>query len=123
MCIRDRNTPKAERAQEVLKKYSDAYGAEPGPYGAALYEMVMLYADALREVGDPQERLAIGEAMGKMTKTISSGVLAFDPETHLAVQDEDHIPIQFYQIRDGKRVLFYPEQYATGEFVEPDWMK
>lgn len=117
------NTPKAERAVEVLGKYQEKYGTEPGPYGPALYEMVMTYADALEEVGDPQERLAIGEAIGKMTRETSGGVLAFDPATHLAVQDEDHIPIQFYQIVDGKRVLFYPPKYATGEFAEPGWMK
>ena len=117
------NSPAATRATEVVGKYKAKYDAEPGPYGPALYEMVMTYADALAEVGDPQERLAIGETIGGMTREISAGVLAFDPETHLAIQDEDHIPIQFYQIIDGERVLFYPEKYATGEFVEPDWMK
>jgi len=51
------------------------------------------------------------------------GRVRFDPATHLAVQSNDGIPIQFYQIDDGSRVLFYPPVYATGEFREPDWMK
>lgn len=117
------NTPKAERAVEVLGKFETAYGKEPGPYGPLLYEMVMTYAAALEQVGDPQDRLAIGEAIGAMSRETVSGTLAFDPETHLAVQDEDHIPIQFYQIVDGERVLFYPPKYATGEFVQPGWMQ
>jgi branched-chain amino acid transport system substrate-binding protein len=33
------------------------------------------------------------------------------------------VPIQFYQIWEGERVLFYPELYATGEFQQPPWMK
>lgn len=102
--------------------YEDAFGEQPGTYGVALYEQVMVYADALAAVGDPAERLAIGQAIGAIDKQTAMGRLRFDPATHLAVQGEDGIPIQFYQIQDGERVLFYPPQYATGTFVRPDWM-
>ena len=50
-------------------------------------------------------------------------MIQFDPATHLSVQSNEGVPIQFYQIRDGERYLFYPGQYATGEFVQPGWMK
>jgi branched-chain amino acid transport system substrate-binding protein len=39
------------------------------------------------------------------------------------VQGDDAIPIQFFQLWDGKRVLFYPAAYSTGEFRMPPWMK
>jgi branched-chain amino acid transport system substrate-binding protein len=111
------------RAEEVIGKYVAAYGSEPGTYGVALYEQVMMYADALAAVGDPAERVAIGEWIGKADKETAMGRMRFDPATHLAVQGNDGIPLQFYQIVDGKRVLFSPDQYATGEFTMPPWMK
>lgn len=117
------NTPANPRAAEVIKKYKDKYGNEPGSYGPGLYEDVMIYADALKKVGDPTKRLEIGKAIGETHKQVVSGRLSFDPKTHLSVQGDNAIPIQFFQIRDGSRVLFYPEQFADGEFRMPPWMK
>jgi len=117
------NTPKNPRAAEVSGKYKAKYGNEPGSYGPALYEEVYIYADALKKVGDPTKRLEIGKAMGETQKQIASGMLKFDPKTHLAVQGNDAIPIQFFQIWDGERILFYPTDYASGEFRSPPWIK
>ncbi|MBY5989962.1 ABC transporter substrate-binding protein [Roseovarius atlanticus] len=117
------NTPTNPRAAEVIAKYRDAYGGEPGTYGAALYEQVHIYATALGKVGDPAERIAIGEAIGASSTQTAMGMVSFDPETHLAVQSNEGIPLQFYQIQDGEHALFYPPVYATDAFVEPRWMK
>lgn len=117
------NTPKNPRAAEILEKYKAAYGNESGTYGVALYEQVMIYADALAKVGDPSKRKEIGAAIGETDKQTAMGRVQFDPKTHLSIQDNEHVPIQFYQIRDGERFLFYPDQYATGEFAQPGWMK
>jgi branched-chain amino acid transport system substrate-binding protein len=116
-------TPKNPRAAEIIKKYKDKYGNEPGAYGPQLYEEVMLYADALKQVGDPTKRAEIGKAIGQVHKQTISGALAFDPKTHLAVQGSGGVPIQFFQIWDGQRVLFYPQEYASGDFRMPPWMK
>lgn len=117
------DTPKNTRAAEVIKKYQDKYGVKPGTYGALLYEEVYLYADALKKVGDPTKRLEISKALAQTDKQVASGRLRFDPATHLAVQGDDAIPIQFFQLWDGNRVLFYPDTYATGSFRSPPWMK
>lgn len=117
------NTPTNPRAGEVIGKYQAAYGVEPGTYGPGLYEQVMIYAAALKQVGDPVDRIAIGQAIGASATQTALGKVAFDPATHLAVQSNDGIPVQFYQIQDGARVLFYPDVYATGSFTEPNWMK
>jgi len=116
-------TSENPRALEVNRKYEEAYGTEPGIYGSALYEMTNVYFDALRKTGDPTDHEAVSEAIGATDKQVSTGRLVFDPETHLAKGGVDFVPIQFYQIWNGERVLFYPEQYATGEFREPPWMK
>lgn len=117
------NTPTNPRAAEVLAKYKAAFGNEPGTYGPALYEEVMIYAAALAKVGDPSDRAAIGAAIGSSTTQTSMGAVSFDPATHLAVQSNGGIPLQFYQIQDGERALFHPPIYATGKFIEPSWMK
>src|SRR5690606_25537121 len=117
------DTPKNPRAAEVVAKYKAKYGTAPGMYGASLYEQVYVYADALAKVGDPAKRLEIGKAIGATDKQTVSGRLRFDPATHLAIQGDDAIPIQFFQLWDGKRDLFYPDEYATGEFRSPPWLK
>lgn len=117
------NSPKNTRAIEIYNKFRDKYGVEPGTTGPAVYEEVMLYADALKKVGDPTKRLEIGKAIGETHKQTAGGILTFDPKTHLAVQGEDGYPIQFFQIWDGKHVMFDPKKYADGEFRMPPWMK
>jgi branched-chain amino acid transport system substrate-binding protein len=117
------NTPGNPRAAVVLKKFKDEYKVESGSYGAALYESVLIYADALRRVKDPTNRLAIGRALGATNKQIASGRLVFDPKTHLARQGDTFIPLQFYQLWEGNRVLINPTRYATGKFQAPPWMK
>lgn len=115
--------PKNPRTAEVEQKFNAKFGYEPGSSGPAVYEEVMLYADALKKVGDPKNRLAIGKAIGEANKPTAEGMLSFDPKTHLAVQSDDGFPIQFYQVWDGKRIVFSPQRHATGEFRVPPWMK
>jgi len=115
-------SPKNPRAAEVGKMYKDKYGKESGPYGTSLYEMAHIYFDAVRKVGDPANREAIAKAIGETDKQVSIGRLKFDPKTHLSLQGNDYVPIQFYQIWDGKRTLFYPTKYSTGDFKAPPWM-
>ena len=117
------NSPKNPRAKEVIDKYVAAFGKEPGSYGVSLYEQMMMYSDALEAVGDPADREAIGEWIGNADKQTAMGRMRFDPQTHLAVQGNDGVPLQFYQIWEGERILFSPEQYATGKFQTPPWMK
>jgi branched-chain amino acid transport system substrate-binding protein len=116
-------SPKNPRAAEVMAKYKERWGVESGSYGVALYEMMQIYFQALEKVGDPTAWLEIGQAIGETDVKTAQGRIVFDPATHLAKQGNEFVPIQFYQIWKGERVLFYPEVYATGEFRPPPWMK
>jgi branched-chain amino acid transport system substrate-binding protein len=111
------------RGQELMRAYEARYGMESGVYGVGLYEMANLYFEALAVVGDPTDREAIGNAIGQISRPTVAGNLEFDPETHVAVQSNDHIPVSFWQIQSGgTRVLIEPAQYANGEFLLPPWM-
>ncbi|PZO77987.1 MAG: ABC transporter substrate-binding protein [Mesorhizobium amorphae] len=116
-------TPKNPRAAEVADKFKAKYGTESGTYGIALYETVYVYFDALKKAGDASDHQAVMKAIGETDKQIAAGRLKFDQATHLAMQGDDFIPITFFQIWDGQRVLISPTQYATGEFKAQPWMQ
>ena len=116
------DAPGWPRGQELMKKFEERYGVASGAYGVGLYEMANMYFMALREVGDPKDHEAIGNALGKMEVDSVAGPIAFDPATHVALQDEDHVPVTFWQIWDGERSLIKPDKYANGEFKLPPWM-
>ena len=116
-------SPKNPRALQLMAEFKKKYGVESGPYGIGLYEMMNIYFDALRKVGNPEDHKAIAAAIGATDKVTAEGRVQFDPKTHLAMQDDDHIPILFFQIWDGNRVLIAPPKYATGGFQLPPWMK
>jgi len=116
------DSPKWPRGQALLKAYKDKYGVESGPYGVGLYEMAQLSFKALAQVGNPKDHAAIGAAIGKQRAETVAGLIEFDPKTHVALQDAAHIPVTFFQIWDGRRVLVEPDKYANGEFKLPPWM-
>lgn len=110
------------RGKQLMQAYFDRYGLESGVYGVGLYEMTNMYFKALEQVGDPKNHQAIGQAIGALNLDTAAGHLEFDPATHLAVQSEQHIPVSFWQIWDGKRTLIKPDRYANGAFRLPPWM-
>ena len=116
------DTPAWPRGAEVNAALEKRFGAKPGYYGPALYEEAQIYFKALEKVGDPKDLAAVGKAIGKIEADTASGPLVFDPATHLPKQDDDHIPVTFWQLWDGKRVLLQPAKYATGEFRLPPWI-
>ena len=116
------NAPGWPRGQELMKSYKAKYGVESGVYGVGLYEMTNMYFTALKEVGDPKNHKAIGEAIGRIKTDTVAGPIEFDPATHVALQSDDHIPVSFWQLWDGKRTMIKPDKYANGEFKLPPWM-
>ena len=116
-------SPKNTMAKAIGDKFKAKYGVESGSYGVSLYEEVMLYVDALKKVGKPDDHAAIGAALGATDKQTSLGRIVFDPATYLARQGDDYVPLQFYQLRQGERVMVSPPAFATGSFELPPWMK
>lgn len=112
-------------ARDFVTTFKKAYGADPGLYGVMSYEQVMLWAKAAQSVGNPLDKSAVGAAIGttQMDNT-AMGTIRFDGTTHLAVADDAlGLPLQFFQIQNGKDVLLSPDQYADGKFETPVWFK
>ena len=112
----------SDRTKEIGVKYTAEYGYDSSIYGYICYEMVYLYADLLKKVGDPSDYDAINAALAETDKEMVHGRVKFDPETHLSIQGDGYLPIQFYQIWEGDRVTIYPPVYATGDSQTPPWM-
>lgn len=110
------------RGKELMDKYEAKFGVESGAYGVGLYEMTNIYFGAVEKVGDPTDRQAIAAALGGTKMPTVAGNLEFDPATHVALQSNDFIPVSFWQIQNGKRVLIEPAAYANGDFTLPPWM-
>ena len=115
--------PTLPRTQEIMDKYKARWSVEPGTYGVGLYEMMNVYMEAAKKVGDPPDRKAVAKAISETDKPVAEGHLKFDQKTHLSMQSDDHIPLTFFQIWEGQRFLFAPSKYANGEFRKPPWMK
>ena len=116
-------SPKHPRAAEISAKFKAKYGVESGTYGVALYDILQVYFDALKKVGDPADHKAVAAAIGATDRDTVAGRLKFDPATHLAMEGDDYIPITFFQIEGGQRVLISPEKFATGTFQPQPWTK
>lgn len=116
------DTPKWPRGPELLKRFKDKYGVDSGPYGVGLYEMLQMYFTALEKVGDARDHEAIGKALGETSADSVAGKIEFDPNTHVALQRNDRVPVSFWQIWDGERLLVGPEEYSNAEFRRPPWM-
>ncbi|MDA7966250.1 ABC transporter substrate-binding protein [Ruegeria sp.] len=116
------DSPKWPRGQELMQQYRDKFGIESGAYGVGLYEMANMYFAALEKVGDATDHDAIGVAIGETKVATAAGNVEFDPETHVALQSNDHVPVSFWQLWDGERTMVGPDVYSNGEFRLPPWM-
>jgi branched-chain amino acid transport system substrate-binding protein len=117
------DSPKVPKGAAAVAAFKKKFGQDPGTYGISVHELVTLYAEALKKVGDPAKKAQVGAAIGKLDINTALGRIVFDPATHLAKQGNDYVPLQFFQIQNGGRVLLGPPQYATGSLVMPSWVK
>lgn len=116
------DTPKWPRGEMLMQQYRDKFDMESGAYGVGLYEMTNMYLMALEQVGDPGDHDGIGKAIGAMKQETVAGNIEFDQTTHVALQSNDHVPVSFWQLWKGERVLVGPEKFANGDFRVPPWM-
>ncbi|GAA4201562.1 ABC transporter substrate-binding protein [Microbispora amethystogenes] len=117
-------SPNYAPSEQLKKDWKASYGTEEvDPQGVLTYSEIMIYAEALAKVGDPDDAKAVGAAIGASDTEQANGRIAFDPATHLAKQGDDFVPLQSFQFQDEKKVLIAPEKYKTGTFRLPPWMK
>ncbi len=111
-----------DKAQAFNKKYEAKWGEAPNPYGAFVYDAMMLTADAMKKSGDPFNKEAVNNVLNSAdySYTGNIGIYRFDPKTHLAISGNNEIPFVSYQEWDGHGAIA-PENIAQAQFQLPPW--
>jgi branched-chain amino acid transport system substrate-binding protein len=114
--------PTGPDTARVTAEFKKHYGA-PGYFAVISYADVIIYGYCVKQVGDPTNRLAIGRCIGSLDMMTPAGRLVFDQKTHVAIEGDKYMPIQFFQIWNGKPVEVSPPQYSTAPMRMPPWIK
>ena len=118
-----------ERYDHIYEAYKEKYpNLEPDLYVFKMYDIVYIYADALKKVGDPAKHIEIGRAIGQTDKEVVMGRLRFHPQWHTGTEDwvdpgKGFVPTAFKQIWEGKKYILYPYEIAEAKFRLPPWIK
>lgn len=108
--INYRYNPNSEETQYLLNKYREIYGEEIPVHAVYGYESIMVIADAMRRCDDPEnpEQVRTALAQSKISEhVLPQGVIEFD-ETGENINSAGVL----VQIRNGKHVIVFPEEYA-----------
>jgi hypothetical protein len=86
--------------------------------------MVSIYFDALKKVRAAiRQPGSVAKAIGATAQVAAEGS---DPVRSgrliCRCRRDDNVPLLFFQIWKGDRVLIQPEKFSTGEFRLPAWM-
>ena len=108
--INYRYNPNSEETQYLLNKYREIYGEEIPVHAVYGYESIMVIADAMRRCDDPEnpEQVRTALAQSEISEhVLPQGVIEFD-ETGENINSAGVL----VQIRNGKHVIVFPEEYA-----------
>ena len=108
--INYRYNPNSEEAQYMLETYREVYGEDIPVHAIYGYESIMVIADALRRCDDPDDPKAVRDAIAASEITehvLPQGVIKFD-ETGENINSAGVL----VEIKDGKHVIVFPEEYA-----------
>jgi branched-chain amino acid transport system substrate-binding protein len=110
-----------ERTDRIKEMYMDRYNEEPGLYAYHAYEQVYQYVDAVKKVGNPEDKLAVGKAIRTIERDTVIGHIKYDMDTHMPLAGPDYIPTVVIQVQNGELKILYPEKYAQAELMLPSY--
>ena len=107
-----------------VERYKQRWGTNPGiGNGPGVYDEVMIWAEAVKKVGNPKDYRAVAAEILKTDYPNGNcGRYVFDQTTHDALRGADYMPTLVFQIQTLKNVCVLPTKYATGDFELPPWM-
>lgn len=111
-----------ERGEWFIEAWKSMHGEEP-PYSvaAAIYDKVMIWRQAVEEVGDVRDFQAIHEAMRNIEYDGISGVFRFNDQQYVESSD-DSVPTHLLQVQDGEVRQIMIGSEKVNEFRNPIWM-
>jgi branched-chain amino acid transport system substrate-binding protein len=107
-----------------MQKYTDTYEMIPQASAFIVYTTAMIWADAVKKVGDVENYKAIAEHVAKTPyKSLDGYTLWFDDDHKIPLESW---PVNHTQIQDGQFVVAYTgpgKKYLNYEFQVPPWIK
>lgn len=113
-------TPKS---QVWADKFKETYGSEAAAGSFAVYTGVVIWAEAVKAVGDVKNYRAINAYIAENEFTGLTGKkLRFDNDHKI---NSKSWPLSHLQIQDGKLITIFhgQDQYKDYKFQTPSWMK
>jgi branched-chain amino acid transport system substrate-binding protein len=105
-------------------RYRKKYKEEPGVGTAAgTYTSSMIWADAVRKVGDAKDYKEVCRIIREYPWNITGPVHVFNPIDQTAVYGEGLAPFLAYQVQSLKHQLVNPIGFSTAKMQVPPWMK
>lgn len=111
--INYRYNPNSPEARYMLDTYKATYGEDIPVHAIYGYESIMVIADALKRCDDVDDPEAVRDAIADSHITehvLPQGVIQFDEKG-----ENINSAGVLVEIKDGKHVIVFPEEYADGE--------
>ena len=117
--------PKAPtpEAQAWVDKFKKTYGVEPAAGSSAVYTGVMIWAEAVKAVGNVKDYKAINKYLSENKfDSLLGRKVHFNKDQLISTQNW---PLSHLQIQDGKLVTIYHGRnpYSDYKFQTTPWMK
>jgi branched-chain amino acid transport system substrate-binding protein len=119
--INGARAPISPKTIPFYDKYVSAYKLSPTYTGFAEYDALYLLKAAVEEAKSLDTEVLI-KTLEKMRYVGVAGVIAFDKNHELKYGPEGKQPV-WAQWQDGKQVVLFPKQWATGKYISPPWIK
>lgn len=114
--------PLSERTIPFLDNFKQRYGREPVYTGSGAYDAVYAYAEAATRAKSVEADPVIKE-LEKTDMPATVGRIQFD-ENHDVKAGPGLVNALFAQWQeDGKRVVVWPKDVRSGQYITPPWIK
>jgi len=112
-----------KEGDKFVEKWKAAYGEEPPlSIAAHVYDEVMLWANAVKQVGDATNYKAINKAIKSSKYKGLVGTFEFNDE-HYIPSSDDTQPTQLFQVQDKRLVRIMIGTKKVGDLRKPPWMQ
>jgi len=116
-----------EKGTALAALYRQRYAEEPSVQVPIAYDSFWVWAEAVERVGNVRDFDAIMEAMFDYSYVGATGTYGFDRETHAGSYGADKIPVNYFQLQDGKilnlAIGVGDKVSLVDDFLMPYWIE
>jgi branched-chain amino acid transport system substrate-binding protein len=115
-------SPISDKTIPHWDKFKQTYGRVPGPYTEiSTYDAFYVLKEAIEKAGSLDSDKLV-KVLEENTFVGTSGKIKFGKGHDPEVGDE-FVPFTYIQWQNKEMTTVWPQKFATGKVVKPDWMK